>query len=38
MLDSQSRAEQKYRNDLAKEERERAEENRIIMESKMIQK
>lgn len=38
MVDSHSRQEQKVRDEQAKEERERNEEDRILYESRMIQK
>ena len=36
MLDSQSRHEQRFRDERAKEERERQEDERVIQESKML--
>ena len=38
MLDSQSRHEQRFRDERAKDERERQEDERVIQESKMLQK
>ena len=38
MLDSQSRTEQRHRDEMVKEERELEEENRILKEAKKVQK